>query len=244
MIEGPENKFEKEPQHNIVIADFIRHGETEYKNHGLDLTTRGVKQVAESAKKIAESIDKEKDIVIIWNSPATRAQGSGRILRQVLREHDIEIHSVSEIRLMRNCDVKDEEYSKYLFRTMKLVDIQRGYAKGEIVNNNQFEPQESVKKRAGRVYAGIASLARSAELQGKRLRIIGASHFEFLNPIMEDIFGCKMDEGEEMRFSEDLRLVFDFEKMSKKMNISADFRHEHKENIQFDEKSQHFQMAA
>jgi len=243
MIEKAEKKFEKEPQHNIVIVDFIRHGETEYKNNGLDLTTRGVKQVAESVRKIAGSIDKGKDVVVIWNSPAARAQGSGRILKQILLENDIETHSVSEIRLMRNCDVKDEEYSKYLFRTMKLVDIQRGYAKGEIENENQFEPQESVKKRAGKVYAGIASLARSAQLQGKRLRIIGVSHFEFLNPIMEDIFGCKMDEGEEMRFSEDLRLVFDFDKMSKKMNISADFRHDHKENIHFDETKRHFQVA-
>jgi hypothetical protein len=127
---------------------------------------------------------------------------------------------------------------------MKLVDIQKGYARGEIANDNQFEPQESVKKRAEKIYAGIASLARSAELQGKRLRIIGVSHFELLNPIMEDIFGNKMDEGEEMRFAENLRLAFDFDKMSKKMNVSADFRHEHKENIQFDEKSQHFRMAA
>lgn len=239
----PDKEFEKELEHNIVIVDFLRHGETRYKNHGLDLTSWGVKQIIESAREIAHSIDKKNDIVIIWNSPTARARGSERILRQILKESEIEIHSISEIRLMRSCDIKDVEYSRYLFSTMTLPELQRKYAKGEIKNVNQFEPQESVKKRAEKVYAGIVGLARSADLQGKRLRIIGVSHIEFLNPIMEDIFGGKMDKGEEMKFSEDLRIAFDYDKMSKKMNISADFRDEHKENILFDEKRRRFRLS-
>ena len=234
-----EKLFEKEPAHNVIIVDFIRHGESSYLEEGLDLTSKGVKQIYERAVVLAKTINPKEEIVVYWSSPNVRAQGSERILHQVLREHEIEVFKTSEIRSLRTFDQKDVEFMDELWDELG-DDLMLQYSRGELENEEKFESQREVKQRVGRVFNWIRYLAEHANLEGKKLRIVGVSHFEVLNPIMEDLFDYRIEEGQEMENAENIRITFDYDPVSKETKISADFRDQHRENIIFDKKQRKF----
>ncbi|MBI2033686.1 MAG: histidine phosphatase family protein [Candidatus Liptonbacteria bacterium] len=235
---------ESEPKVNEVIVDFFRHGQSAYTNEGRDLTEKGEEQVRESAEKIVEGIDPEKEIVVLWSSPARRAQGSSEILKEVLDQRGIDIHKKSAISSMRNFDQKDKEYFTELFKEFEAqqspFDVTYARDPRFQEKSDKFESQPEVRERAGRVFNAIDYLARHAKLENKKLHIIGASHFEFLNPVMEDIFGYKVEEGQGMRYGEGMRIFFDYDSVRKETKISAEFRGERKDNIIFDKGKRKF----
>jgi len=251
-------KKEAEPKHNVVMVDFLRHGATEYLENFVspddkslmdgkyprDLTPEGEREVEKTVDRIVHTINPETDIVVLWSSPAWRAQGSEDILRELLEVHGIQVYKDSAIGSMRNFDQKDREYMNNLWEEFVAdgKSPELSYARDpEFQNKNEkFESQPEVKRRAERVFNYIRYFAEHANLQGKRLRIIGVSHFEFLNPIIEDIFGTKIEEGEGMKKGEDMSITFDFDPASKGMKIEADFRGKHKEDIVFNKEKRRF----
>ncbi|MEI8360804.1 MAG: phosphoglycerate mutase family protein [bacterium] len=253
---------EKEPKHNIVIVDFLRHGTTEYQenfatheekaamngNYPRDLTPKGEQEVRATVEKIVKTINPETDIVALWSSPAWRAQGSEEILIELLEEHKIPVHKDSSISSMRNFAQHDKEFMNELWTklapTGKSAELMYARDPEFQEKNDKFESQPEVKRRAERVFHYIQSLAEKADLQGKRLRIIGVSHFEFLNPMIEEIFGAKVEKGEGVVKGEEMSVTFDFDPQSKAMKISADFRGEHKDKITFDKNERHFEVSA
>lgn len=252
-----ENK-EKEPRHNIVVVDFLRHGTTNYLENYVsqedmemmngkyprDLTEKGEQEVRETAEKIVEDINPETDVVVLWSSPRWRAQGSEEIIKELLEKRGVPILKDSSIESMRSFDQHDMEFMNDLWAKIAPVghsaEIMYSRDPEFQEKNEKFESQPEVKKRAERVFNWIRYFAERANLGGKRLRIIGASHFEFLNPVMENIFGNKVEEGKGVHKGEDMRITFDFDKSNKEMKISADFRGEHKENISFDKEKRSF----
>lgn len=251
-------KRESEPKHNVVMVDFLRHGATEYLENFVsasdretmdgkyprDLTSEGEREVEETVDRIVHTISPETDIVVLWSSPAWRAQGSEDILRELLEAHGIQVYKDSAIESMRNFDQRDREFMNNLWEEMVSVGKapELAYARDSDFQekNEKFESQPEVKKRAERVFNYIRYFAEHANLQGKRLRIIGVSHFEFLNPIIEDIFGTRIEEGEGMKKGEDMSVTFDFDPASKDMKIEADFRGKHEKNIVFDKEKRRF----
>ena len=235
---------ESEPKVNEVIVDFFRHGQSAYTNEGRDLTDKGEEQVWESAEKIIEGIDPKNEIVILWSSPARRAQGSSEILKEVLNHKGIDVYKESTISSMRNFDQKDKEYFTKLFKEFEAHQkpFEVAYSRDPRFQekSDKFESQPEVRERAGRVFNWIDYLARHAKLENKKLHIIGASHFEFLNPVMEDIFGYKVEEGQGMKYGEGMRVFFDYDSVRKETTISAEFRGERKDNIIFDKEKRKF----
>ncbi|EKE21346.1 MAG: hypothetical protein ACD_7C00272G0001 [uncultured bacterium] len=209
-----------------------------------DLTPYGEKEVRETVEKIVQSINPETDMVVLWSSPAWRAQGSEEILRELLEERNITVYKDSSIRSMRNFDQYDKEFLNDFWEKLAPIgkSAEQVYAGDPEFQekNDKFESQPEVKRRAERVFNYIRSLAEHANLQGKRMRIIGVSHFEFLNPIIEEIFGLKVEKGEGINKGEEMSVTFDFNPQSKEMKISADFRGEHKSKIIFDKEKRKF----
>lgn len=246
---------ESEPNSNVVIADFFRHGSTEYKqnfatpeeveamegNFPRDLSPKGEAEIRETAEKIVDTINPETDIVVLWSSPAWRAQGSEEILQELLDQKGIAVYKDSNISSMRNFAQRDKEYMNSLWESLAPTgkSAELTYARDPQFQekNDKFESQPEVKRRAERVLNAIYTLTRKADLQGKRLRIIGSSHFEFLNPIMEDIYGPKVDTGEGINKGENIRLTFTNDPDTDDVKISSDFRGEHKKGITFDKDS-------
>ena len=261
MFEGKIfEKKESEPKNNVIIVDFLRHGTTEYQenfatheeklamngDYPRDLTPKGEQEVKETVEKIVHTINPETDIVVLWSSPAWRAQGSEDILRKLLEEHEIPIYKDSAIGSMRNFDQHDKEFMNNLWESLapigKSAEIMYARDPEFQEKNEKFESQPEVKRRAERVFYYIQCLAKNAQLQGKRLRIIGVSHFEFLNPVIEEIFGSKVDTGQGINKGEEMQITFDYSPGKKEMKISADFRGEHKDGITFD-KDRHFNVS-
>ena len=249
---------ETAPTHNIVVVDFLRHGTTEYVENftpeekkkimngefPLDLTPEGEEEVRKTAEEIVKKIDPKNEVVVLWSSPAWRAQGSEDIVRELLVEKGIEIYKDSAIPSMRNFDQHDEQFMNDLWEkiapTGKSAEIMYSRDPEFQEKNEKFESQPEVRKRAERVFNWVRYLAEHAELKGKKLHIVGVSHFEFLNPIMEDIFEHKVEEGYSVKKGEDMTIQFDFDPSSKELVISADFRGEHKDGISFDKDRRKF----
>jgi len=249
---------ETEPKNNIVIVDFLRHGTTEYLEYFMpeeekkkigdkiprDLIPEGEAEVRKTAEQIAQKIDPKNEIVVLWSSPAWRAQGSEDIVKEELTKRGVEVYRDSEISSMRNFDQYDKQFMndfwKSLVPTGKSAEIIYSSDPKFQKKNEKFESQSEVRRRAGRVFNWIRYLAEHADLKGKKLHIIGSSHFEFLNPIMEDIFMYKVEEGQGIKKGENLSIQFNFNPSNKELSISADFRGEHKDGITFDKEHRKF----
>lgn len=230
-------KQETEPNRKTMVVDFLRHGATKYTDIGRDLTAEGEKQIRESAKGIIDKIDPNKETVVLWSSPAVRAQGSEDIIKEMLAERNIEPYKDLSIPAMRSFEQKDREFMENFWQEAerKGVSVEALYAKKSEfqTKNDKFETQVEVRKRTNLVFRNLERLAKLAETKGKVLHIIGVSHFEFLNPLAEDIFGTKTEEGEHFVHGEDFRFVFEYDPEKKDMGISAEFRGQKRGGIYF-----------
>ena len=249
---------EAEPKHNIVVVDFLRHGSTEYLENftseekkkqmngefPCDLTPEGEAEVRKTAEQIVQMVDPNNEIVVLWSSPAWRAQGSEDFIRELLTEKGIEIYKDSPISSMRNFDQHDKQFMNNIWKklapTGKSAEVIYSSDPEFQEKNEKFESQPEVRKRAEKVFNWIRYLSEHADLKGKRLHVIGVSHFEFINPIMEDIFGHKVEEGYGVQKGECMTIKFDYNPADKEMVISADFRGEHKDGINFDKNKRKF----
>lgn len=261
MNEGafsPENRVEEEPKPKMVIVDFLRHGETEYKEvfmsdeeraqlgdtRPVDLTEKGIEQMREAAKEIAQTIDKENEVVVLWASPAWRARGSADVIREELEKEGITVLREDVITSMRPLKQKDQNYMAEIWGKAK-----NDGRSGDVVvardpefqqPSDKFESYPEIKRRAERVYNWIRYIAEKVDTKGKKLHIIGTSHFEFMNPVMEELFGFDVEKGEGIAKGEPMKVVFEYDAANDEMKISADFRGEHKEGLKFDKAQRRF----
>jgi len=259
---GKIEKKELEPVHNIIQVDFMRHGSTKYVENFTsdeekinmagefprDLTPEGEEEVRKEAEKIIKSIDPKNEVIVLWSSPAWRAQGSEAIIRDMLDERGIAVYRDSAISQMRNFDQHDKVYMNSVWERLAPISktAESIYARDPEFQekNEKFESLPEVRARAEQVFNWIRYLAERANLDGKKLHIIGVTHFEFLNPIMEDIFGFMVEDDEGVGKGENMTIKFDFDSESKgkELSITADFRGVHKEGIIFDPLKRKFSL--
>ena len=255
---SPENRVEREPKTRTVITDFLRHGESAYQEvlmsdeerqqlgdtRPIDLTEKGIEQVRKTAEELAQRIDKENEIVVLWSSPAWRARGSEEIIREVFEREGIEVLREDIVSSMRPMKQHDAEHMLGVWAKAK----QEGRSGDAVVArdpefqqpSDKFESYPEIKRRAERVYNWIRYIAEKIDTKGKKLHIIGTSHFEFMNPVMEELFGFDVEKEEGVAKGEPMRVVFDYEPETGEMKISADFRGQHKEGLTFDKKERRF----
>lgn len=175
--------------------DFLRHGETNYLEDKkrltgrdltiveVDLTDLGIEQVKETARRLVNEINPDLEKVILWSSPAWRAQASEKIIKDALTNAGIEI------------------YKKKTSSAMKPIKLKSNY-------DNE---KRGIEANAMRFMKWITVVARNCKKEGKKLRIISVSHQEFLTPIMEAIFKFDIHHGEGYKKAEIMRLSFKYD---------------------------------
>jgi hypothetical protein len=101
---------EKEPVIEASVIDVVRHGETAYKEladpgfhidaeadgfsfnaDSLDLTEEGIKNIYDTAKRLASLIDRDNEVIFFITSPQKRAQSSLLIIEEVLAQSGINL---------------------------------------------------------------------------------------------------------------------------------------------------------
>lgn len=179
------------------------------------MTETGIETVRLSAQELVASLDKEKDIIVLWSSPAQRAQGSEFIMEKEFKNAGFSVYKNSEIPLMRAIELEEKDKSK-----------EQGLA--------------LARKNAEDFFNWVEFLSKRISLGEKRLRIIGVSHYEFLNPIMEDLFDFRAENGEGFKKGEIITLEFEFDEKSKKLKIDAIMRGIKKSGIEFDKTKRKF----
>ena len=242
---------EKEPKIQTVEVDFLRHGESTYKQRHApkdgkveDLTELGKEQIQQQAEFLAQSINPENEIVVLWSSPAWRAQDSTEIIERVFTEKGIEIAHEKAIPLMRQIREKDLDYMDNVWQKAK----DKGVSGDVIVTrdpefqqkSDKFESYPEIQRRSEGVYNWIRYIAEKIDTEGKKLHIIGVGHMEFLEPIMEQLFDFDVEKGEGIGKGEVMKITFVYNQDNKKMEISSDFRGQHKTGITFDKDQRKF----
>lgn len=88
-----EPKPEQEPKFKDIAVYRIRHGESVYTEYNADvetteddLTDAGKKQIVNTIKFIAQSLNKEQDIIVVVSSPRIRTIGSANLAKKILKE--------------------------------------------------------------------------------------------------------------------------------------------------------------
>ena len=215
--------IEDQPQREV---HFVRHGDTDYLENNfenkegldvipLDLTEEGIEQIKKSGYEIASRIKPEEELVVLWSSPAWRAQGSESVIEDIFREKGIQIYRKSIIDSM-------SPVTKYKDRMEK------------------EESEEKIRENAGRVFNWLRYMAESAAKMQKKLHIVGVSHHEFLNPIREDIFPFDVGIGPGFQKGENIHIKFCFNKDKGVLSISASMREHTVDNIIFDKEQRKF----
>ncbi|MFA6098042.1 MAG: hypothetical protein WCV50_04555 [Patescibacteria group bacterium] len=106
---NPEIK-EQEPDVRVPLVDIVRHGDTDYKElrdpsfkfdpqaldfkldaEHLDLNEQGIENILQTAMQLCQSIDKEKEVVMLVSSPNYRAQSSILLIEKILQENGIDV---------------------------------------------------------------------------------------------------------------------------------------------------------
>lgn len=228
---GLEKQEDKEKQHtNRIVTDFFRHGKSDYieyeqgeneEERDSDLTEDGRNDIETETQRIVDGIDPEKEVVALWSSSANRAWDSAKIIKDKLEEKNIPVSAIRRISSLRPMPQKS---------ILSEAEVEEEFSRG--------------RKRAERVYNWIRYLAERADLEGKTLHIIAVSHYELLNPIMEDIFHFKGEEGDGYKSAESMNIEFCFDKQTKEFSISASFRGEKVDNVIFDTEQRKFFVKA
>ena len=244
---------EKEPEIQTVEVDFLRHGESTYKQRHApkdekveDLTELGKEQIQQQAEALAQSIDRENELVVLWSSPAWRAQDSIEIIKKVFVEKGIDVAHEKTITSMRQILEKDLDYMDGVWQKAKDEGVS-----GDVVvtrdpefqqKSDKFESYPEIQRRSENVYNWIRYIAERIDTKGKKLHIIGVGHMEFLEPVMEQLYSFDVERGEGIGKGEVMKITFAYNKGNKNMEISSDFRGQHRDGIRFDKNQRKFSI--
>jgi len=217
------------------------------KDRPIDLTPEGIESMHETAKVIAKNIHPDNEILILINSEAWRAEDSKNIIKKVLKEAGLKVSRQKTLSDLRPFDRFNMEFvRKEIIEYPEGADVVRrnrySLDKDFQAPNKNFETSSEVRKRIGRVCKWVKNLAKSSEYKGKKIHVIGITHFELINPIMEDLFDFRLLNGEEIKRAELLRIEFKYDWNTNQLSIKAYFRGVKKEGIIFDEKTRRFSL--
>ncbi|MCF7834351.1 MAG: histidine phosphatase family protein [Candidatus Pacebacteria bacterium] len=254
---------------NFVSVVFVRHGETTYQEHvtpdeekiiikkngttPTDLTEKGVKTMGNTAKQIINTlIDKERDVIVFWGSPAWRAQGSKDIIKKTFEESKVQILKDKEIDYLKYATHHDNDSMVKFWEDVRMLgkstDLIYAYDEELQKKTDKLEVASETRKRAESFINYIHLVMKKVSKgdikleKNKRLVFLSVSHFEILNPIVQDIFGVDLAYGDRdlIKKGEVVALDFVYDEKTDQIKINAQFRGIKKENIVFDRTSRKF----
>lgn len=193
------SQFEKResemPFEADLKVDFIRHGKPQYTDKEREtakfegnLTEEGIEQIKNKALELARRIDKEKELVVFWISPRTRAQQTVGIIYNIFQEQGIPVirdlktvGSLSDVRMSPNF-LKDLLKSEAIGRWMEY------WAESDLPEGT--EKPDEVKKRVERIITYLERIARKIiPAENKKLHFICVGHEEIFRDLLEEGYG-------------------------------------------------------
>lgn len=198
-MEFKESQFERReseiPSEADLSVDFVRHGKPEYTDEERksakfegNLTEEGIEQVKERATELASKIDKERELVVFWVSPRTRAQQTAEIIYSVFQEQNIPV--IKDLKTVKSLsDVKiSPDFLKDLLKSDTIGKWMEYWAGADLPEGT--EKPEEVKKRVARVITYLERIARNiTPIEGKKLHFICVGHEEIFRDLLEEGYG-------------------------------------------------------
>ena len=208
------SKIEQKETEPKPFATFfiVRHGDTMYneefkdKNSEFDLTETGIKQIKDLASQIEKETEPHETIWVI-RSPRVRAKSTVEILEKQLKETGHNVvglgggrPSLSNVKIYNQegkniYKEKDEQkylsdMEKVLERVSKETDYYVKSRKGSL-ENPITESIEDYKKKVKTLLAGLIKFVHKR--QGNNEKIILVTHSEWLDTLLENYFGKKIE---------------------------------------------------
>lgn len=178
MIESPNNlkwiDRLSEPAKSQMV--FIRHGESDYTDEGLDITDKGIEQVRETAKTLKNYLQRF-DCIMVLSSTTPRAMGSAKVFMSEMGQLDITKTSKS----IRCVDIKQaDKFLSYLANHSTPFYGETWLVDPIIAGENNFvESKHSVDKRAVRfLYHYGREIDRISKSQSVKIGVVVFTHFE------------------------------------------------------------------
>lgn len=256
MIEGKsfeKSKFEtkeEEPFGADLRVDFIRHGRPSYTKEEIEsgkvegaLTTEGREQIKSSALELAQDIDKNKELIIIWRSPKRRAQQASEIIRDIFAQEEIPIiekgwqrkkeweGKLDEKQLRTKESLSDVkmtgEFIDELIKEEAMADWMEYWTKAEKLPKGVERPEE-VKKRTERLVTYLERIARIIyPPANKKLHFICVGHEETVRDLLEKAYGLGTKRGTGPSYAEIVRM--DIHKSTEEKDATLDLKYRNEE---------------
>lgn len=245
---------EQEPRDKKITVVFMRHGQSNYedmqnimkggepkdKNLLPDLNENGIQNITEKAHQLAQTFDKEHDLVVIWTSPELRAIGTGQVIEEVLEKEGVtviknkEITSLSEahagpvgkmkiapqkthayfdLSSLSEDQLKEVEEAKSL---MDNPDMPFGEAWRNYAGKEKFEDIEDVsasKKRFNRVVNSLFMFKKIMQPDdpSKNIKFVCVVHEDLPNQLLEYAFDKGLIKHQGLGNGETLELTIESE---------------------------------
>lgn len=267
-MEFKERKFESkevEPFEADLRVDLVRHGKPSYTEEevasgqveGL-LTPEGIEDFRKVAENLANSINKDKEIVVLWRSPRVRAQQSSEILEDVFEKKGISFlekgqkraggaweGEKNEERLRTKESLSDIKTSAEFMKVLKEGNIEEWWTywlTAEKLPRGTESPSE-VKKRVERFIAYLERIARTIEAPDeKKLHFICVGHEELFWDLSKVAYGMDPLTDGGPGYGESLRI--DINKSTSEKDAVLNLKYKEKEaELSFNKEKRIFYKA-
>ncbi len=195
---------EQEPKF-IGRITLLRHGQTQYTEVYPDLTKEGQDTIQKSAEQIAANLKRDEEVVIVASDRA-RAQGTAGIIKKILK-HNTEIKSVTGITsaAQRDPAKASEMINEILAEGKGIEAVDYAYIHDPRFDDEKiWEPKKEIQKR---FFRNLEYTIRAFKLVAKhkelpKPHLIAVTHFEILNPLIEEVLNVKYPEGQTLKHGE------------------------------------------
>jgi broad specificity phosphatase PhoE len=160
------------------------------------LTPEGAERFVQAAERLADGIDAEKELIVIWKSPRNRAEQSSDILERVFTERGIHIIRTGTKDSLRDVGLK-LEYARKIVEDGSVRDWMQYWSHDDELPEGVETPAE-MKKRIERVLTYLERVAtKVSPPEGIKLHFVCIGHEEIIRDVLEESFeqGTKAGEG-------------------------------------------------
>lgn len=230
-------KFEQkiERKENEVFAsdlrvDFIRHGEPFYTEEELEkgemeglLSDKGIKEIERLGEELGETINKDKELIVIWVSPRKRVLQSSIIIADKLKEKGVDVYRMKVRESLR--DVKlGNDFIDEIFEAGELDNWMEYWSQKDSLPIGTEEPKD-VKKRVNRILTYLERIARKVKpINNKKIHFLCIGHEEIVRDLLEESFSVGTKKGTGPEYAEFVRVDIAKSENDKDAELDLKFR--------------------
>lgn len=211
-------------------VDFIRHGEPFYTEEELEkgemegsLSDRGIKEIENLSEELGKTINKDKELVVMWVSPKRRAIQSSIIIAEKLKEREINVYSMKTRDSLR--DVKlGNDFVDEIIENGELDNWMKYWSQRDklpIGTENSMD----VKKRVNRILTYLERIARKVKpINNRKIHFLCIGHEEIARDLLEEGFSMGTEKGTGPEYAEFVRIDIAKSENDKDAELNLNFR--------------------